>query len=114
MSRIRLGAATVYMGAALMTAGCAERSHVARDHLASEADTVRPDTVPPVLTAALEPGALRTVHTAPVEFWTGLGGRPFKVAVRTSERDAGHARRFGGVTLQTAIRLRSLGQYPCT
>jgi len=116
MSRTCLGAAAIYIGIAWLTAGCAEPDRAAWDHPASEADTVGSDTAPapPALTATLEPGGLRTVQAAPVELWTGPGGRPFEVAVRTSERDAGHPRRFGAVTLQTAVRSRSLGQYPCT
>ena len=113
MSLIRLGAAAMYVGAALMASGCAKRDRAARHRPAAEVEAVRADTAPP-LAATRQPGALRTVQTAPVELWTGPGGRPFDVAVRTSERDAGHPRRFGGVTLQTAIRQRALGQYPCT
>lgn len=61
-----------------------------------------------------EPGELRTVKAARVDRWTGPGGQPFEVAVRTSEQEAGHNRRFGSVTLQTALRARSVSQYPCT
>lgn len=64
--------------------------------------------------ATQQPGALATVPAAPVEFWTGPGKRPFDVAARTSEREAGHTRAFGSITLQTALRTRPVGQYPCT
>jgi hypothetical protein len=57
---------------------------------------------------------LATVPAAPVELWTGPGKHPFEVATRTSEEEAGHARRFGSITLQTALRARAIGQYPCT
>jgi serine/threonine protein kinase len=66
------------------------------------------------LDATREPGALATVPAAPVAPWTGPGERPFTVATRTSEEEAGHARRFGSIPLQTALRTRPLGQYPCT
>jgi hypothetical protein len=57
---------------------------------------------------------LKTVPSAPVHGWTGPGDQPFDVALRTSEREPGHARRFGSVTSETALRARSLDQYPCT
>jgi hypothetical protein len=45
---------------------------------------------------------------------TGPGGLPFRVAVRTSAPEAGHPRRYGTVTLETALRVRPVGQYPCS
>jgi hypothetical protein len=100
---------------AVMAAGCPDADRAARDHSASLVDTVRIDSGLAVAarTAILEPGALKTVPNAPVLRWTGPGGQPFAVALRTSERESGHARRFGSVTLQTALRARSLDQYPC-
>ena len=64
---------------------------------------------------SLEPGALATVRAVPVEGWTGPDGRPFEVAVRTRDRESGHARRFGTITLRTTLRGSSpdLVQYPC-
>jgi hypothetical protein len=99
-----------------MAAGCSTTDHAARNVSAPWADTAGVDSglALAVRTATLEPGALATVPTAPVELWKGPGERPFDVAGRTSEREAGHARRFGTITLQTALRTRSLGQYPCT
>ena len=65
--------------------------------------------------AALEPGALRTVVAAPVEFEADSGRRPFEVALRSAEPRAGHARPFGTITLPTMLRLTpALSQYPCT
>lgn len=81
------------------------------------------DRDPPVAAAAvatrndsLEPGALGTVRAVPVDGWTGPGGRPFEVALRTRDRESGHARRFGTITLRTTLRgpTPDLVQYPCT
>jgi len=107
--------ALVCIAAAVMAAGCSDADRAARDHSASLVDTVRTDSGLAVAarTAILEPGALKTVPSAPVLRWTGPGDQPFEVALRTSERESGHARRFGSVTLQTALRARSLDQYPC-
>jgi hypothetical protein len=44
----------------------------------------------------------------------GPGDRPFEVARRTATQNAGHARRFGMRTLETAFRRESLQDYPCT
>ena len=66
------------------------------------------------LSAQWEPGELKMVKRASVDRWTGPGDRPFEVAVRTSKQEAGHPRRFGSITLQTALRARSVTQYPCT
>jgi len=65
---------------------------------------------------SLEPGTLGTVRAVPVVGWTGPGGRPFEIAVRTSDRESGHARRFGTITLRTTLRgtTPDLVQYPCT
>jgi hypothetical protein len=62
-----------------------------------------------------EPGALRTVLSAPVHGRTGPDGQPFEVALRTPGT-APHARRFGTRTLPIGLRSAgpSLGQYPCT
>jgi hypothetical protein len=79
-----------------------------------------PDTAAPVSIAvrndSLEPGTLGSVRAVPVEGWTGPGGRPFEVALRTRDRESGHARRFGTITLRTTLRgtTPDLVQYPCT
>lgn len=67
-------------------------------------------------TLTATPGALSTVTSAPVVGWTGPGGRPFDVALRTREQRSGHTRRFGTVALPTALRgsAPDLGSYPCT
>ena len=71
----------------------------------------RPDT-----TIRIQPGALRTVSAAPVTGWTGPGGKPFEVAIRTADPASTDARRFGTITRRNSARERSpdLGQYPCT
>jgi hypothetical protein len=64
----------------------------------------------------IQPGQLRTVAALPVETWTGPGGRPFEVQIRTDDPSTANARRFGTITLRNSARVRSpdLGQYPCT
>lgn len=115
MRRTGAGAALMCIALAGLTAGCFERHKAAWDESAT-ADTLRPDTgqaaAPRVPT--LEPGALATVHAAPADPWKGPGDRPFEVAGRSTEREAGQSRRFGSITLPTALRTRTLGQYPCT
>lgn len=66
--------------------------------------------------STLEPGALATVSAASVTLWQGPGGRPFEVTVRTADPTSALARRFGAITMRTALRVRTpnLGQYPCT
>ncbi len=67
-------------------------------------------------TDRIQPGQLRTVATAPVMNWTGPGGKPFEVQIRTEDPSSASARRFGTITLRNSARVRSpdLGQYPCT
>ena len=64
----------------------------------------------------IEPGALRTVTAAPVRNWTGPGGKPFEVEIRTGNPATANTRRFGMITLRNSARSRApdLGQYPCT
>jgi hypothetical protein len=114
MNRPRIRAVTC-IAAAWMTAGCSDVDQL-RDHPSPALDTAGANAGPAAAarTANLEPGALKTVPSAPVHGWTGPGDQPFEVALRTSEREPGHARRFGFVTLPTALRARSLEQYPCT
>lgn len=66
--------------------------------------------------SAIQPGALQTVLSAPVVNWTGPGGRPFEVQLRTADPASATARRFGTITLRTSARARTadIGQYPCT
>ena len=99
-----------------IAAGCSNAGDSARNRSAPWADRAAADSALTLAqrTATLEPGALATVPAGPVAPWKGPGGVPFEVAGRISEREAGHARRFGSITLQTALRTRSLGQYPCS
>lgn len=66
--------------------------------------------------AGLEPGALALVPAVPVVGWTGPGGLPFEVTVRTASPSSATARAFGQMTLTTSLRTRSpdIGQYPCS
>lgn len=86
-----------------------------------ERDATRPAASAELAAAAsrndsLQPGTLGTVRAVAVEGWTGPGGRPFEVALRTRDVESGHARRFGTITLRTTLRGPSpdLVQYPCT
>jgi len=115
MRRTRAGMALLCTAVVWMTAACFERHQPAWDDAVPGADTLRPETGRAATPRArLEPGALGTVQAAPVEHWKGPGDQSFRVAGRTSEPEAGHSRRFGSITLQTALRSRPLGQYPCT
>ena len=66
--------------------------------------------------AAMEPGMLAAVRTAPVKDFTGPGGKPFEVALRSAVPETGHARQFGRIALSISLRdhSASLSQYPCT
>ena len=114
MTLARLALAALFLAG--LTSGCRGRRPAARGTPPAAADTIRSpaESAAAALNATREPGALATVPAAPVESWAGPGGGPFRVATRTSEEEAGHARRFGTITLPTALRTRPLGQYPCT
>jgi hypothetical protein len=117
MSRTRVRTALTWIAAVwLTTGGCTDTEHATRDYSPVEGDTLRADSSLAAARLSLkpDPGALKTVPSIPVRGWTGPGGKPFEVALRTSEREAGHARRFGSVTLETALRARPLDEYPCT
>lgn len=100
----------VSLGLALVSVACREG---ARSPPNDRATSTRTDTT---RTTALAPGSLTTVATAPVTAWTGPGGRPFEVALRTADPVSALARKFGTITLRTSLRARApdLGQYPCT
>jgi hypothetical protein len=113
MSRGGGGAVALLLAVSLTTAGCKDRH--AAPGIARPGVGVRHLPADSAVAGGIrQPGALATVRAAPVELWTGPGARPFEVATRTSEEEAGHARRFGSITVPTALRVRPLGQYPCT
>ena len=116
MSRTRVGIATLCLAAAWLTSGCRERPRATWAESGPGAGKVQVDSATAARNATLEPGVLATVEAVPVERWRGPGDRPFEVARRSAARDAGHARRFGMITLPIALRSRSaaLSQYPCT
>ncbi|MEK7379707.1 MAG: hypothetical protein AAB075_01700 [Gemmatimonadota bacterium] len=99
-------------------AGCSPLNYGAPASIAQVADIDQSDAVTDQDTIAsrLEPGVLRTVHSAPVLLESDSLRRPFEVALRTEELASGHARRFGTITMRVALRTRSpdLSQYPCT
>ncbi len=102
----------------VLIAGCVEGESGprARDTvaIAGRADTTNLRTAADA--ASAEPGALKTVLSAPVQGWTGPGEKPFEVALRTVGPGLATARRFGAITMRTSARARTpdLGQYPCT
>lgn len=113
MSRAGVAGATLLLVAGSVTVAC--QGH----QLAGGSREGRPR--PPAgsaaesLQASPRPGASASTRSAvPVVDWTGPGDRLFGVASRVAGAEAGHARRFGSVTLQTALRARPLGQHPCT
>ncbi len=95
---------------------CLRDPHENKETAIPAVDSVARDIDPVVaaLNAQREPGELPTVEGALVDHWVGLGVPPFEVAIRTSKQEAGHPRRFGSITLETALRLRPVSQYPCT
>jgi hypothetical protein len=113
MRRFRAAAMAACGATAWLAAGCFERHTPAYADRPGLVDSVFSDTGA-AAAARLQLGGLATVPAAPVEGLKGPGGRPFDVTERTSAREAGHARRFGSVTLQTSLRDRAIGQYPCT
>jgi hypothetical protein len=116
----------IMIGVLLLPAATACARGAAADGVGQEAppaaalpdSTAVPDSVALARAAELatrEPGALRTVLSAPVHGRVGPDGRPFDVALRTPHT-APHARRFGTHTMEIALRTdaRDLSQYPCT
>lgn len=115
MNRARIVMAMACIAAAWTTGACSDAGRAARGRPAPAVDTVRTDSARAMAGRAdLEPGALQTVARSPVDLWKGPGGRAFEVSTGRSERESGHARRFGSITRPTALRARSLGQNPCT
>ena len=66
--------------------------------------------------SAIEPGALATVSAAGVTEWKGPGEKLFEVTIRTVDPVSSTSRKFGSITLRTALRARApdIGQFPCT
>jgi hypothetical protein len=114
MRSTRAATAALFLATAWMTTGCRNRPHPVA--FPPGADTLRSpaESATAALNATRQPGALATVAAEPVDLGTGLSNRRFEVATRTAEREGGHARRFGSATLQTTLRARTIGQYPCT
>ena len=119
----RRAARTFALGlAAWLAMACTERREnraFPNEHevAASHSDSVGKDSsAAPDTTGRIQPGELRTVATAPVLSFTGPGGKPFEVQIRTEDPSTANARRFGTITLRNSARVRSpgLGQYPCT
>jgi hypothetical protein len=107
-SMVAAGLALVFSAAAVACSPPDMASHAESGPPVTEEELAR--------LAVLEPGALAMVPTAPVTGFSGPGGRPFEVTVRTQETSAALFRPFGSRTLQTSLRDRApdVGQYPCT
>ena len=75
--------------------GCGEGRERERDERPAGTVALVVDSATPARNATRQPGALGTVTADTAVGWTGPGGRPFEVALRTSEAEAGQARRFG-------------------
>ena len=114
MIRARMGGMLAGVTLVGVLGGCTEHQRPAWDHRGQAAHPTAANTAPPPPATPRTPGAPSSEQTAPVEGWLGPGGQPFEVAVRSSERESGHARRYGTLTLPTSLRARLLGQYPCT
>ena len=99
-----------------IASACADDQHPEREaHAPAEnMELTDIDMAAAALNAQRQPGELQTVQGASVDRGTGPGAPPFEVAVRTSKQEAGHPRRFGSITLETALRIRPVSQYPCT
>lgn len=127
MSHRRPAVLTVGAALALALAACTfeERhaleppgAHAAASHEGAEGveapaagDSAAPDT-----SDRIQPGMLRAVEAEPAFGWSGPGGKPFEVEVRTADPATANVRRFGTISMRNSARERSpdLGQYPCT
>ncbi len=119
MTLRKIRATTILVATVYLSGACAlSDTATAHDKPAFSAPGIElaVDSARAILNAALEPGALATVSTAPVMLWKGPGGESFEVRLRTSDPSTALARRFGNVTMQNSLRTTQskVGQYPCT
>ena len=79
-------------------------------------DPVLPDPLPPSGSEPPEPLGLQGLAADTVRGWTGPGGRPFEVTLRTRGNAAHLHQRIGRETFPLAARTSglTLTQYPCT
>ena len=79
-------------------------------------DPVVPDPLPPGEPTLLEPPGIQGVVADTVRGWTGPGGRPFEVTLRTQGAAAHLHQQIGRETFPLAARTEglTLTQYPCT
>jgi hypothetical protein len=64
--------------------------------------------------AAWAPPAFSPTASEPVQLRTGPGGHGFDVTLRTAGAAAGHERRFGVLSMPTALRTTERTNYPCS
>lgn len=125
MMVLRNGAAVVCATFVLAGTACGDSERAADDraelgapHAApvSDAALAQADGDASMLDTTSEPGALGGVSAATVDLWKGPGDRPFEVTLRTADPVTALVRRFGTVSMRTALRARTpdLDQYPCT
>lgn len=114
LASTRSAAICLMLGA--LAGGCGEGHEAKWDQPPAGTVALALDSTTARQNATRQPGALGTVSADTAVGWTGPGRRPFEVALRTSEAEAGQARRFGRITLPIALRTQpaNLSQYPCT
>ena len=119
--RIALGVLTVWLVAACVardrdTHNATPERGASTTVPSTDSAAMRADSARRERNASLEPGELATVKAEPVTGWTGPGGQPFSVTLRTVTPHTALFRRFGTIAMRTSLRERSpdLGQYPCT
>lgn len=116
MSRVPPNVAAACIALAWFATGCDGGRKASGEDTAEHPAPVAIDSATLARNATRQPGALGTVAADTAVGWSGPGGRPFEVARRTSEGEAGQARRFGSITLPITLRIPPAGlvQYPCT
>ncbi len=79
-------------------------------------DPVRPDIAPGSVHAIEEAPGLASLAADTARGWTGPGGHPFEVTLRTPGRRGHLSNRIGMETFDLTARVtnRTLTQYPCT
>ena len=102
--------------AAFLALACTEREGKVWETPPPGAEHAHIDSAAAAINATREPGVLGSVQAARVEGWTGPGGRPFEVELRSAAPEAGPTRKFGTISLPIALRnhAANLSQYPCT
>lgn len=109
-------AAAVLTVACAALAACSPREGKVWESPPPGVISARVDSATAAINASREPGVLGTVQAAPVEGFTGPGGKPFEVDLRSAAPEGGPSRKFGQITLPIALRNHAaqVSQYPCS